>query len=408
MKGGVVGEAKSSSKHVLLRAVGWALAVLVTLIVVLFVGRRVVLGRAAAAMERQVALNKPLPSHSRTVEPLDRDLTRVLSLDGGGIRGIITLEVLAALEEAAGKPTAELFDLIVGSSTGGIAALLLTVPGDDGKPRYSARELVTIYRQTGAEFFKCPLSWSIFTLGGVLGPKYPRLGLREHLIATLGDVQLSELVAPVLFPAFSDAEGRPYFFRSRQIDSKLLAGDDEYRVADAILAATTVPSLFFPAAIPSTDGKRSGLFLDGALYSPSPTLCGLIGSSVIYPGNRVYLISLGTGAGHRNLDVEEIRGWGLARWMPHILPTIMDANAVFSTEYAQDFAAGIQAHFMRIDKTFNGGWDSFYDVRQANIDALSAFGAQLAKDHAAEIDEAAKQLVEIGASQGAIADRYSR
>src|SRR5690554_4752392 len=63
---------------------------------------------------------------------------RILSIDGGGIRGVIPAMVLTAIEEKAGRPIADLFDLIAGTSTGGIIAVGLAVRDDRGKPRFSA------------------------------------------------------------------------------------------------------------------------------------------------------------------------------------------------------------------------------------------------------------------------------
>jgi len=75
----------------------------------------------------------------------------ILSIDGGGIRGIIPAIVLAEIERRTGSKIAGLFDLIAGTSTGGILALGLTRPGNDGTPRYSASDLVTLYEgKTGS------------------------------------------------------------------------------------------------------------------------------------------------------------------------------------------------------------------------------------------------------------------
>src|SRR5438477_2908247 len=80
---------------------------------------------------------------------------RVLSLDGGGIRGVISATVLAEIERRCGKRIAEMFDLIAGTSTGGILALGLTVPDpvSSGKPRHSAEELVALYAEKGSTIF---------------------------------------------------------------------------------------------------------------------------------------------------------------------------------------------------------------------------------------------------------------
>jgi uncharacterized protein len=69
-------------------------------------------------------------------------MQKVLSIDGGGIRGILPAMILAEIERRTRKLTSELFDLVAGTSTGGILALGLTKPGQNGKPKYSAKKLI--------------------------------------------------------------------------------------------------------------------------------------------------------------------------------------------------------------------------------------------------------------------------
>lgn len=79
------------------------------------------------------------------------DVVKVLSIDGGGIRGLIPATVLSAIEERTKARTADLFDLIAGTSTGGILALGLVKPSPRSrrKPQYSAAELAELYEQEG-------------------------------------------------------------------------------------------------------------------------------------------------------------------------------------------------------------------------------------------------------------------
>src|SRR5437763_10829280 len=77
----------------------------------------------------------------------------ILSIDGGGIRGVIAALVLAEIERRTGRPIADLFDLVAGTSTGGILAVGLTIPDGDGRPKYSAEDMVRLYEAHGAEIF---------------------------------------------------------------------------------------------------------------------------------------------------------------------------------------------------------------------------------------------------------------
>src|SRR3954464_5298965 len=93
---------------------------------------------------------------------------KVLSIDGGGIRGLIPALVLAEIERRTGRATAELFDLIAGTSTGGILACGLTCPGEGGRPRHSAEELAELYRTEGPRIFDRSLIRRITTAEGLL------------------------------------------------------------------------------------------------------------------------------------------------------------------------------------------------------------------------------------------------
>lgn len=83
-------------------------------------------------------------------------MIKALSLDGGGIRGIIPAMVLAEIEKRTRKPVSELFDLIAGTSTGGLLALGLTKPGPGGGPEYTAADMVRLYENCGREIFRVP------------------------------------------------------------------------------------------------------------------------------------------------------------------------------------------------------------------------------------------------------------
>ena len=89
-------------------------------------------------------------SESQTV---GRPVRRVLSIDGGGIRGIIPAMVIAFIEKKMAKPAQALFDLMVGTSTGGILALGLSRPGSGREAQFSARRVVKLYEEQGDKIF---------------------------------------------------------------------------------------------------------------------------------------------------------------------------------------------------------------------------------------------------------------
>src|SRR5262249_52012238 len=97
------------------------------------------------------------PANPQSPNPNPQVPIRILALDGGGIRGIIPAMVLAKIEKLTGRPIADLFDLVAGTSTGGILALGLTIPKNPGAPLYSAQQFVEMYEREGPRIFPRPL-----------------------------------------------------------------------------------------------------------------------------------------------------------------------------------------------------------------------------------------------------------
>ena len=141
---------------------------------------------------------------------------RVLALDGGGIRGIIPASLLAELERRCGRRISELFDLIAGTSTGGILALGLTAedPATPGKPRYRADDLVSLYAEKGHLIFRSSLWYRLLTLFGLFGSKYTVRDLDATLADYFGEARLREAVTEVLITSY-DLESRDSWFLAR-------------------------------------------------------------------------------------------------------------------------------------------------------------------------------------------------
>jgi patatin-like phospholipase/acyl hydrolase len=207
---------------------------------------------------------------------------RILTLDGGGMRGLFEAYVVAALEEAVGEPAARVFDLVAGTSSGGIVALGLAT----AKP---AREIAALYESRGPEIFaRSPLSG----LRGVLVSKYPRRRLDETLRAELGDARLSDAATRVLVPAFSLARRDLVWF-----DSGARSGPGRIKVApvdpfarDVAAATSAAPTFFDPVRVDGLDGE----WLDGGVGANDPTPYALAVALAERPADLLAL-SIGTG-----------------------------------------------------------------------------------------------------------------
>ena len=133
---------------------------------------------------------------------------RILSIDGGGIRGIIPGQILVSLEEKlkikSGNREARIgdyFDLVAGTSTGAILSAAYVCPDKDRKPKYSAEEVVNFYLEDGDEIFDVSFWRSIAGFGWISDEKYSEKGIERVLASSFGDTKISELLKPTCLVA---------------------------------------------------------------------------------------------------------------------------------------------------------------------------------------------------------------
>ncbi|MDB9320874.1 patatin-like phospholipase family protein [Nodularia spumigena CS-591/04] len=140
--------------------------------------------------------------------------SKILAIDGGGIRGIIPAIILAEIEKLTGKPICELFDLIAGTSTGGILACGLTKPklNNSHEPYYKADELIDLYRKHGEEIFYEPLIERLTPVDDLFKPKYSSRGRDKILNKYLEDTPLSKALTEIFIISYDIELRAPIFF----------------------------------------------------------------------------------------------------------------------------------------------------------------------------------------------------
>jgi uncharacterized protein len=323
-------------------------------------------------------------------------MQKVLSIDGGGIRGIIPAMVLAEIERRTGKRTSEVFDLVAGTSTGGILALGLTKPGQNGGPEYSAKKLIELYEAEGGRIFSIPVWHRIHSAGGVAEEKYPAKGIEEVAHRYFDDAHLADALTEVLVTAY-EIEGRaPWFFKRRHARDPNRGEGDNFLMRDVARATSAAPTYFEPFLVEG--GPHDGCALvDGGVHSNNPAMCAYVEARKIHPEEDDFLVvSLGTGELTRSLPYEEVRGWGLALWAQPILNVVFDGVAdtvdyqlreILSTE------EGEARRYYRFQTVLNIGKDDMDDASRTNIAALKEKAEEIIIRNDAALDALCAQLV---------------
>ncbi|CAL5084111.1 unnamed protein product [Urochloa decumbens] len=176
----------------------------------------------------------------------------VLTIDGGGIRGIIPGTILAFLEkklqelDGADARLADYFDYIAGTSTGGLITAMLAAPDKDKRPLFSAKKINEFYMENGPRIFP-QRSWPdlVNTLIEIKGPKYDGKFLRSKIQSLLGTTRMHETLANIVIPTFDVKNLQPTIFSTFDAQTMPLKDALLSDVCISTSAATYLPAHFF-------------------------------------------------------------------------------------------------------------------------------------------------------------------
>ncbi len=308
---------------------------------------------------------------------------KILSIDGGGIKGLLTASFFATLEKRfisenrKLKRISEYFDLIVGTSTGGIIALALA---ND----ISAEQIVDFFKIKGPEIFKKkPLSFN-----GILSSIYDNVALRNALIEVFGKGKtLKEMYEKhskaVCITATNSKNCNPLVYKTphhekllRQLDVKLWE----------IALATSAAPIFFPIA--NVDNK---MLVDGGLWANNPSYIGLTEALGQYFGkklNEISILSVGNISSYTAMNNHDNLQKGAIGWGTLIVTMTLDAQAAHVDYSMRQLFNNDESSYCRIedDKVNDANQlielSKLDNVSPQNIKHLIERGEQLASEYA--------------------------
>ncbi|MFW6368912.1 MAG: patatin-like phospholipase family protein [Spirochaetota bacterium] len=323
---------------------------------------------------------------------------RILSIDGGGIRGLIPAMVLQDLSArmhalGRGRPLHECFDMISGTSTGALIALGLTLPKRDSRqPALSIDEIVHKYRTEGTRIFPPWKFEYLHDVAHAFREKYSIDNFDHFLGPLFADMTLQDCLSDVLIPSY-DVEGNtPFFFKKRST-----RGDDmNFLMKDVAKAASAAPSYFQPAVI-AEYGRPDNDYcmVDGAVFANNPAMCAYIEARKLYPrGRRFEILSLGTGSASLELNREDLSTWGFFEWLSPLrgspLFGIMSSGQAESVDYQLTKLRGVT--YDRINGSFLGERPDMDDASPENIRFLSDAAGRIIREHEETLEALARRL----------------
>lgn len=365
-------------------------------------------------------------------QPRTTRKVRILSIDGGGIRGIIPAVVLSRLEKKLQKLTgnddarlSDFFDLVAGTSTGGILACYYTCP----KTRMEGAEAaVALYREKGKEIFSTSLLRRIRAI--FYKSRYAERNIETILCekfgsATLNDIERVHLLIPAYDPTIDSA--RFYSTESARKNDK----NRDFKLRDIARATSAAPTYFSAKRLLPLSGKEIHCMVDGGIFANNPAMCAITEAGKIrfdFLDGKVpeiediFMLSLGTGDFTVGTDERKLMRRGALGWATTIIDMLMYSSAEIVTHQVEKmfekgkckkdyyrFQPCIQLSKLGIEGIVSseGGMEieltaancpdrNMDNTSEKNIEALEYVGNKLADVKDEKLDTIARKLIEYG------------
>jgi patatin-like phospholipase/acyl hydrolase len=321
---------------------------------------------------------------------------RILSIDGGGLRGIIPVKVLQHLEMLTGKKVYDMFDMFAGSSTGGLIAAGLTIT-DDSKvyPRYNLKKIESVYREKANAIFpnKGQLHqwWRSQFYSYPFRPQFKPDGLHAVLSELFPhDARILDCGKPILIPSYDLELNAPLFFKRRYAESDARKNALLVDVCRATSAAPTFLPTHSFAHHHEFQNKQTNKVttLDGGVYMNNPSLAALV--EILkhrdYYGQDnladkdIFLLSLGTGSSMTNI-ADKAKSFGKVKWVRPLIEIMMLGGSQ-ATDYNLDeglkFKNSTTLNYLRINVDIDN--PKYLDMALSSPAALTYLLNRVQKD----------------------------
>jgi len=243
-------------------------------------------------------------------------MVKIISIDGGGIKGIVGSTILKEIESRLDKPIHEYVDVLTGTSTGGLISCGLAIPDENGNPKYNTQDIIDTYNVLGTEVFSSSFWHKVKTLWGLIGPKYPIDGLQKVLTEKFGETTLDKALIEVILCTYDLRSGWPVVFSSKEDTTKYV------KMVEVCMGTSSVPT-YFPSVQARTENNMFNL-IDGGIFAVNPALSAYTLTKKKNRNAKVDIISIGNGHYGELYPYEQTKKWGLMQWASPVSDVILD------------------------------------------------------------------------------------
>jgi patatin-like phospholipase/acyl hydrolase len=334
---------------------------------------------------------------------------RILSIDGGGIRGIIPSWILVSLEEKLKLKTnsnariSDFFDLIAGTSTGGIlTCAYLTLDKSQNKVHskplaYTAEYVARLYETFGPFIFR-----NEFFRKGIFKEKYDLKGLEQVLKSNFHNDMLCDLLKPCLITSYDIERRKGHFFRQHKAKSDSFYN---FLVKDVARSTSATPT-YFPTETARSEKNVSFSLIDGGVFVNNPSLCAYSEARELFKRKNdkkniaakdIVMLSIGTGISRKPINNHKAQHWGAIQWAKPLIDIMMSGVADTVHYQLDQIFDSVDANpqYLRINKELPENMSPAMDnASEENMQQLKEFGVELAHEYDEELDRIVELLIE--------------
>ena len=327
---------------------------------------------------------------------------RILSIDGGGIRGIIPCIILKEIQSRLRRDISNVFDVIGGTSTGGIIALGLSArkPGNRLQNAFRVKDMLKLYKDHGKEIFgsrpfksyKDEILSLHPKLSDILEKPYDAKGLEQLLQDKFGNAMLNETLTNIIVTSYDINKGESFYFSSRQAKNS----NENFYIKDVARATSAAPTFFKPKEIKRE--KDHLVLVDGGVFANNPSVLAYSEAKNLWyeQGEKVFsntedadtekpvandrdlpffMLSIGTGQFKKGIETEKLKK--SKDWIEPLLKQIFMDSVSENTHYTMKhllpkFSDGTPRYYrLNVDLSYNIEMDDVSDENLKNLEEIA-------------------------------------
>jgi len=252
------------------------------------------------------------------------------AFNGGGIRGVASTAAIRYFEEQLDCHLSEVADLMGGTSTGGILSCALTIPNEDGTPKFYGKDIAQLYHKECKTIFKKSFWQKVKSVNGWVSASYPLTNMIEVFTKYFGDMRIDKALTEMFTTGRDLYNSENFFFKSSKAKQNR---SDNHTFVDAMCSTAAAPT-YFPPHNFFTNGLEH-LIADGGVNSLNNPTMAIISEAIElgYPLDKIIVINIGTGTNQKNIQ-NKAKKWGKLQWIAPVIDTQMDGASDAIKYYA--------------------------------------------------------------------------